>query len=391
MQIIILAGGFGTRLQSVVKDVPKPMADINGIPFLKLLMQELALLDPERFILCVSYKKEVIQNYFGDSFLGIDVVYSQEDTPLGTGGAIKQAFHQFSLEEALVLNGDTYVQTNLHHFIEKCQGSKLGMVLKQVDDANRYGKVDISGEYVVSFNEKTQDIQAGLINAGIYYVTDDALQAVPLEDVFSFEKDFLEPHIQKFQVPYVQSEEYFIDIGIPESYAQACRELKSVICGNQKHKALFLDRDGVINKEIHYLHTVEECVFMEGIFDLCRTYKNKGYKIIVVTNQAGIGKGIYSLEDYQKLRLHIHKRFQEEGCAIDAEYYCPYHIDGLGAYQRKSFYRKPNPGMILKAAKDFDIDLSQSFLIGDQVTDIEAAKAAGITQYKLVGEKCLQD
>ena len=119
MNIVILAGGFGTRLQSVVRDVPKPMADISGTPFLELLMQELSFLDPEKFVLCVSYKKDIIKNYFKNNFLGIPVVYSEETEPLGTGGAIKQAFDLYNLNDALVLNGDSYIQANYARFWNK--------------------------------------------------------------------------------------------------------------------------------------------------------------------------------------------------------------------------------------------------------------------------------
>ena len=143
MNIVILAGGFGTRLQSVVRDVPKPMADIAGTPFLELLLRELSFLDPERFVLCVSYKKDIIKDYFKDSFLGIPVVYSEENEPLGTGGAIKQAFDLFNLNDALVLNGDSYIQANYARFLEQNKNEKLAVMLKRVDDANRYGRVEI--------------------------------------------------------------------------------------------------------------------------------------------------------------------------------------------------------------------------------------------------------
>ena len=124
MNIVILAGGFGTRLQSVVKDIPKPMADINGTPFLELLIREILFCDPEQIVLCVSYLKDVIKNYFGDNFLGVPILYSEEEEPLGTGGAIKQAFDLYNLNEAVVLNGDTYVQTDYQAFIEKSANEK---------------------------------------------------------------------------------------------------------------------------------------------------------------------------------------------------------------------------------------------------------------------------
>lgn len=377
MNIVILAGGFGTRLQSVVKDVPKPMADINGTPFLELLMREILFCDPERIILCVSYMKDVIKQHFGDSFLGVPVLYSEENEPLGTGGAIKQAFDLFGLDEAVVLNGDTYVQVNYSYFIRKSENEKLAVVLKQVENANRYGRVQVENGRIISMREKSPEPTAGLINAGIYKIRRDLFSA-DLPDKFSFEKDLLEPQIAELKPLYMQSDEYFIDIGVPESYAQACRELKNVIFGNPTHKALFLDRDGVINEDKHHLHKIEDCEFMDGIFDLCRDYKSKGFEIVVVTNQAGIAKGLYTEADYFKLRDYIHKEFERQDCPIAAEYFCPYHSEGVDKYRRGSFYRKPNAGMILRAAKDLNLDLAKSVLIGDAETDIMAAKTAGV-------------
>lgn len=377
MNIVILAGGFGTRLQSVVKDVPKPMADINGTPFLELLMREILFCDPERIILCVSYMKDVIKQHFGDSFLGVPVLYSEENEPLGTGGAIKQAFDLFGLDEAVVLNGDTYVQVSYSDFIRKSENEKLAVVLKQVENANRYGRVQVENGRIISMREKSPEPTAGLINAGIYKIRRDLFSA-DLPDKFSFEKDLLEPQIAALKPLYMQSDEYFIDIGVPESYAQACRELKNVIFGNPTHKALFLDRDGVINEDKHHLHKIEDCEFMDGIFDLCRDYKSKGFEIVVVTNQAGIAKGLYSEADYFKLRDFIHAEFEKQKCPITAEYFCPYHPEGVDKYRRGSFYRKPAPGMILRAAKDLNLDLAKSVLIGDAETDIMAAKTAGV-------------
>ena len=150
------------------------------------------------------------------------------------------------------------------------------------------------------------------------------------------------------------------------------------------NKALFLDRDGVINVDKHHVYRIEDCEFVDGIFDLCRKAKSEGYLIIVVTNQAGIAKGKYTEEDYFKFRDYVHKEFEKQGCPIDGEYYCPYHTEAvIEKYRQDSYDRKPNPGMILKAQKDFDIDLSQSILIGDKESDIEAGKKAGVGNLKL--------
>ncbi len=380
MNVVILAGGLGTRLRSVVKDVPKPMADIDGTPFLELLVREMLFLDPEKVVLCVSYMKEKVMEYFGGEFLGVQICYSIEAEPLGTGGAIKQAFEQFELDEALVLNGDTYVSVDYERFIEFSKDEKFAMVLKQVPNANRYGKCVVQDDRVVAFEEKNNEEScSGLINAGIYKIKRELFKNI-LTKKFSFEQDYLQSEVSNIKPKFMLADDYFIDIGIPEDYKKACKELKHVIYGEPKNKALFLDRDGVINVDIGHLHRVEDCVFCDGIFELVRKYYDDGYKIIIVTNQAGIGKGFYTEEDYFILRNFIHRKFYEENCPITAEYFCPYHPDGNGKYKRISFYRKPNPGMILKAQKEHNIDLNLSILIGDKNSDREAGFKAGVSK-----------
>jgi D-glycero-D-manno-heptose 1,7-bisphosphate phosphatase len=144
-------------------------------------------------------------------------------------------------------------------------------------------------------------------------------------------------------------------------------------------RALFLDRDGVINVEKNYVHRAEDFEFLPGIFELCATAKGLGFRLIVITNQAGIGRGYYDEAEFQRLTGWMLRQFQERGIPIDRVYHCPYHpTAGVGEYRRDSFDRKPNPGMLLKAQRDFGLDLSQCVLVGDKDSDIEAGRAAGI-------------
>ena len=381
MKTIILVGGVGSRLQSVVKDVPKPMADINGKPFLEYLMDNMINFGTSEFILCVGYKKEIIMDYFKDNFKGIPVKYSIEEELLGTGGAIKQAFDLFSLDKAIIINGDTFVKMDYRAYFEAMKNEKLALALKYVENASRYGLVKTQDDRIVDFEEKKEIDEAGYINAGIYIV-DKSVFNKDLAKKFSFEKEILEKEIKNLKPRFFKTEDYFIDIGLPESYAEAVKQLKYQI--GPKNKALFLDRDGVINIDKHHVYKIEDCEFVEGIFDLCREYKQKGYLIIVVTNQAGIAKGIYTEDDYYKFRNHVHEEFKKQNCAIDAEYFCPYHTEGIvEKYKKDSFDRKPNPGMILKAQNDFNIDLENSILIGDKESDVEAGLKAGIKDCRL--------
>ena len=143
--------------------------------------------------------------------------------------------------------------------------------------------------------------------------------------------------------------------------------------------ALFLDRDGVINVETNYVSCIDDFIFMDGIFDLCRSAMAVGMAIVVVTNQAGIGRGYYTEAQFQALSDWMCKRFVDEGAAIDGVYYCPYHAEhGIGKYKADSFDRKPNPGMILRARDELGLLLEDSILVGDTASDIAAARAANV-------------
>ncbi|KOP71883.1 D,D-heptose 1,7-bisphosphate phosphatase [Bacillus sp. FJAT-21945] len=145
------------------------------------------------------------------------------------------------------------------------------------------------------------------------------------------------------------------------------------------NKALFLDRDGVINVEKNYVHKIEDFEFIDGIFELTKYFQDKGYLIIVITNQAGIGRGYYTEEDFHKLNDWMIDQFKQRGILITEVYYCPFHpTHGIGEYKKDSFDRKPNPGMILNAARKYNFNLSESILIGDKESDIEAGKSAGV-------------
>lgn len=146
-------------------------------------------------------------------------------------------------------------------------------------------------------------------------------------------------------------------------------------------RALFLDRDGVINHEVGYLHRTEDVRWVDGIFPLCRRAKTMGYRLVVVTNQAGIGRGLYSLEEFEALMDWIREEFRAQGAALDAVYHCPFHPEhGVGAWRREHEDRKPGPGMLLRAARDLGLDLAGSVLVGDRCSDIDAAHAAGLKQ-----------
>ncbi|EAH9909057.1 D-glycero-D-manno-heptose 1-phosphate guanosyltransferase [Campylobacter coli] len=214
MQAIILCGGLGTRLKSVIKDIPKPMAPINNKPFLEFIFEYLKKQSVKEIILAASYKYEVIQEYFKDEFLGIKIKYSIEKEPLGTGGAIKEAL-KFIKNEVYVLNGDTFFGIDLSKL--KLNGSKICLALKQMNDFDRYGTVNVDEQGIVtSFEEKVFKKQ-GLINGGIYLLKKDIFDEFSLEKKFSFE-EFLQENYKLLKIQTQIFDDYFIDIGIPEDY-----------------------------------------------------------------------------------------------------------------------------------------------------------------------------
>jgi len=227
MEAIVLAGGLGTRLQSVVSDVPKPMAPVDGKPFLEYILKYLKKNGVNRVILSVGYKWEIIQDYFGDGFEGITLVYSVEDEPLGTGGAIKKALELVKTNEVYIINGDTFFDIDLKE-LELKNGSKLMLSLKKMKDFERYGCVSVSDdEKVTAFKEK-EFTKEGNINGGIYLMNKNIFDAFDLVQKFSFE-EFMQDNLEKLNISAKIFDDYFIDIGIPEDYNQVQSEIKNYL------------------------------------------------------------------------------------------------------------------------------------------------------------------
>ncbi|EAM0817171.1 NTP transferase domain-containing protein [Campylobacter jejuni] len=221
MQAIILCGGLGTRLKSVIKNIPKPMAPINNKPFLEFIFEYLKKQGIKEVILAVSYKYEVIQEYFKDEFLDIKIKYSIEKEPLGTGGAIKEAL-KFIKNEAYVLNGDTIFDIDLKKLI--LNNSKICLALKQMNDFDRYGTVELdSKNYIKLFKEKEFKKQ-GLINGGIYFLNKDIFNEFTLQEKFSFE-EFLQENYEKLKAKAHIFDNYFIDIGVPRDYGRFMNDI----------------------------------------------------------------------------------------------------------------------------------------------------------------------
>lgn len=230
-EAIVLAGGFGTRLREVVSDVPKPMALVNGRPFLYYLFRYLREFDIRRVVLSTGYMAETIPAYFGHSFEEMELVYVKEETPLGTGGGIRLALQQCAGPTVLVLNGDSFLDVDLFSFAEKHHELRAAasLAVREVEDGSRYGTLSIENDRITAFREKSPETKgAASINGGVYLLERELfLEKTPGEKPFSIENDFFAPHCSDLFFTAFGSSGYFIDIGVPEDYFRAQHEFAS--------------------------------------------------------------------------------------------------------------------------------------------------------------------
>jgi D-glycero-alpha-D-manno-heptose 1-phosphate guanylyltransferase len=221
MEVIILAGGFGARLKKEVPNLPKPMAPVAGQPFLEILLKSLSKKGFLRIILSLGYMSEKIVNYFGDNFLGMDLIYVIEDKPLGTGGAIRKSLKKCNNDHVLVLNGDTFIDIDVQGIEEQWQENNVPIIVAcSVPDTSRYGRLEINDRRVTGFSEKDM-AGRGLINAGCYLLPTNLLERYSEGKNFSFETDFLYDALNKYRFDCFMSQSVFIDIGVPEDFERA--------------------------------------------------------------------------------------------------------------------------------------------------------------------------
>jgi D,D-heptose 1,7-bisphosphate phosphatase len=385
-QAVVLAGGLGTRLGSLTSNTPKPLLPVDGRPFIAYQIDWLARHGIEDIILSTGYLSETFDQFvdahewctpYGGK---VAVRALAEPVLAGTAGALK--VHEDELQARfLLVNGDSFFDCNLAEVLSKGERLDPGDILltvREVPDSGRYGRVSIEGDIVAAFEEKSA-AGRGLVNAGISVVGRDIVDLIERLPC-SIEREIYPALSAAGKLKAVVLEGYFIDIGLPESYAQAQTELPAVT----RRPAVFLDRDGVINRDTGYVHRIEDFEWLPGVADAIRAARQAGYLVVVVTNQAGVARGYYDESAVERLHRHINATLRVSGGMIDAFYYCPYHPEGIvPAFSQPHPDRKPNPGMLLKAIADLGIDASRSFMIGDKDIDVEAAQAAGITGIKI--------
>ncbi len=354
------------------------MAPVAGHPFLTYVIRHLLSQGIEQFIFSLGYKHEVIEEYLEKDFAYLNYQCVIEDQPLGTGGGIRLALASSTHRDVVIVNGDTLYQINLEHMadlhIEKQADCTLA--LKPMRLFDRYGVVEKNVEKrIISFREKKY-MENGNINGGVYILNKLHFLKKNFPKVFSFEKDYLAKHVETLPFYGMVQDEYFVDIGIPADFERAQVELKYPPLNLKevdKSWTLFLDRDGVINvnKDESYVFHKGEFQFLPGAIEAISKLSELFGKIIVVTNQRGIGKGLMDEKALGEIHQHMIDEIEKGGGRIDALYYCSIDDD-------KHHDRKPNPGMILEAAEMYsEIDLSKSIMVGDKMSDMHLGRNVG--------------
>ncbi|WP_375304893.1 HAD-IIIA family hydrolase [Bradyrhizobium sp. A11] len=380
-QAVILVGGLGTRLGERTKLVPKPMLDVGGRPFLDTLIDELVRYGVfDEILLLAGHKAEIVETHYAAAARRqTRIVVSRETEPLGTGGALVHARNLLH-DRFLLLNGDSLFDFNLLDLIARAHDGRVHMALRDGVVGDRYGRVVLDGDVVRDFIAPGAGA-TGPVNAGIYVIDKSVLDDIATLPA-SLEQEIFPGLAKSGALRGTAYRGYFIDIGIPDDFARADRELRRQL----QRPAVFFDRDGVLNHDAGYTFETHKFDWIEGAREAVKAVNDAGYFAFVITNQSGVARGYYEEQHVVALHRWMADQMAEIGAHIDAFEYCPDHPNGsVARYCRVSDRRKPAPGMITDLARRFPVDMTRSMVIGDKESDMEAARAAGLAGHLFEG------
>ena len=406
MKTVIMAGGKGTRIASVYPNIPKCMISINGIPVLE---REIECLRKQGFvdiILTVFHLAEIIINYFGDgSDFGVHIEYFVEKEPLGNAGALFKLKSKLK-DDFLLLNADTVFDVDFNRFVayhfEK--GGLVTLFTHPNSHPNDSGLIITNDKNQVerwlAKEEPRPTWYKNRVNAGLHVVSPKILESPLMSSVVDLDRQILKPLSGTGKIYAYDSPEYVRDMGTPERYNQVCQDFHRHIVQHKnlrnKQKAIFLDRDGTINKYVGFLDNIDNFELIEGVSEAIRNINNSDYLAIVVTNQPVVARGEVSFDELDEIHKKMETLLGNDGAYLDGIYFCPHHPDKGFKGERPELKfecdcRKPKPGLLLKAAKQFNIDLSKSYMIGDDDSDVAAGINAGCKTIKLVNDFRLKE
>lgn len=391
MKVVIMAGGKGTRIAQVNATVPKPMIPIEGKPILEYQIETLKKQGYTDIILIVGHMGNVIQKYFGDgSAFGVQISYIVEEQPLGTAGALYFLKDEIQ-NDFLLLNGDIIFDVDIQKFLEYHCNQRTAATILTHPNSHPYDSGIIIADdknRVTNWLHKEDERlwYKNRVNAGLHMFSPRIFESFHEAKKCDLDRDVLKPLIKEGELSVYDSPEYIKDMGTPDRYYAVIEDIKSgkVSAKNlkNKQKAIFLDRDGTINKYVGFLTDINEFELLDGVTEAIKMINESGYLAIVVTNQPVIARGEVSVEELQEIHNKMETLLGQSGAYIDDIFYCPHHphkgYEGeRPEYKIECECRKPKPGMLFAAAEKYNIDLSESWMIGDGENDIEAGKNAG--------------
>ena len=405
MKTVIMAGGKGTRISQLFPDIPKPLIEIKDKDGMSrpVLERELISLRDQGFtevLLTVSYMHEKIENHFGDgSSLGMNITYFVEEAPLGNAGALFKVRDWLGDEPFLLLNADAVFDVDFRRMADY-HANKGGLVtLFTHPNSHPYDSgiviADEDGEVIkwLTKEDARPEYYKNRVNAGLHVIDPKALDMSGIDSdkigpdyKVDLDRMILKSLCGTGKMYCYDSPEYVKDMGTPERFAQVSSDFASgvVEAKNLSHrqKAIFLDRDGTLNKYVGFLRDINEFELLDGVTDAVKEINASGYLAVVVTNQPVIARGEVTVPELNEIHNKLETLLGNDGAYIDGLYYCPHHPDkGFeGEIPELKFEcgcRKPKPGMLIKASEDLNIDLKASWMIGDGRNDVEAGRNAG--------------
>ncbi|RDY31725.1 HAD-IIIA family hydrolase [Lachnotalea glycerini] len=400
MHVVIMAGGKGTRIASISNDVPKPMMQVCGKPILEHQIECLKKQNLCNITLIVGYLGKVIVDYFKDGHqLEVNIDYIVEETPLGTAGAL------FYLKESikddfLLLNGDIIFDVDFRRFLDYHKKHNGYATILTHPNSHPYDSgliiTDKEGKVSRWLNkEDNRTYYRNRVNAGIHILSPKVFQYFSDLKKMDLDRDILKKLIQNCLLVAYDSPEYVKDMGTPDRYEMVIKDLQSglVEAKNLKNrqKAFFLDRDGTINAYKGFIRSVEEIELIDGVAEAIAKINASGYLAIVVTNQPVVARGEATFEEVERMHQKIETLLGEQGAYLDDIFYCPHHPDKGFQGERPELKiicdcRKPKPGMLFEAATKYNIDVKESYMIGDGINDLMAGIAAGCKSYLVKSE-----